>query len=123
MLSPLVTNPPPAACPPGIYYINPLGYLDFLRLTSKAKLVLTDSGGLQEETTVLDIPCITLRKNTERPVTVSCGTNVIVGTDGEKIIAESLKALDGQAKKGKIPEKWDGLAADRIVQVLKQIAV
>ncbi len=120
MLSPAATNPPPAACPPGIYYVNPLGYLDFLRLTSKAKLVLTDSGGLQEETTVLGIPCITLRENTERPVTVSRGTNVIVGTDRERIIAESQKALSGRAKKGQIPEKWDGLAADRIVQVLKQ---
>ncbi len=122
MLSALATNPPPAACAPGIYCINPLGYLDFLRLTSKSKLALTDSGGLQEETTVLGIPCITLRENTERPVTVSCGTNVIVGTDAEKIISESLKALEGRAKKGQVPEKWDGLAADRIVQVLKQIA-
>lgn len=119
LLSPITpdTQSTPAS---GIYYTNPLGYLDFLRLMSKAKLILTDSGGMQEETTALGIPCITLRENTERPITVSCGTNVIVGTDKEKIIAESLNVLAGRGKKGKVPEKWDGLAAQRIVDVLKQ---
>ena len=105
---------------PQLVILEPLGYLDFLRLMSKAKLTLTDSGGLQEETTALGIPCITLRENTERPVTVSCGTNVIVGTDKEKIITESLKVLEGRGKKGQVPEKWDGLAAKRIVEVLTQ---
>ncbi len=119
-LSWLTANPGSAPCPPGIHCLNPLGYLDFLRLMSQAKLVLTDSGGMQEETTVLGIPCITLRQNTERPVTVSWGTNVIVGTNGERIIKEGLKALAGQGKKGRVPEKWDGLAAKRIAQILKQ---
>jgi UDP-N-acetylglucosamine 2-epimerase (non-hydrolysing) len=109
-----------SSCPLGICCINPLGYLDFLKLMSNAKMVLTDSGGMQEETTVLQIPCITMRENTERPVTVSCGTNLVVGTNMERIVAESMKILSGRGKKGRIPDKWDGLAALRIVQVLKQ---
>ena len=100
--------------------IDPLGYLDFLSLMEKAKLVLTDSGGIQEETTVLGIPCLTLRKNTERPVTVELGTNVIVGMDKDKIVDESFKILSEQSKKGKIPPLWDGNAARRIVDVLER---
>lgn len=98
---------------------NPLGYLDFLKLTNDARLVLTDSGGIQEETTVLGVPCITLRENTERPVTVSEGTNVIVGTSKTKIIAAVSAAinLDNLAAK-KAPEKWDGRAAQRVVEIL-----
>jgi len=104
----------------GIYYLPPLGYLDFLQLMSQARLILTDSGGMQEEATVLGIPCITLRENTERPVTVDWGTNVVVGTDKAKIISESQKVLQGKGKKGKIPPLWDGQAAGRIVAILKK---
>ncbi len=100
--------------------IDPLGYLDFLRLMSNAKFVLTDSGGLQEETTVLGIPCITLRSETERPITVTEGTNTVVGTDKAKIIQASLKILDGKSKKGRVPELWDGKAAMRIVKILHE---
>lgn len=99
--------------------IDPLGYLNFLSLMEKAKFVLTDSGGIQEETTVLGIPCLTLRNNTERPVTVEVGTNVIVGMDPNKIVNESFKILSGQSKKGKIPPLWDGKAAQRIVDVVE----
>ena len=100
----------------GIFLIQPLGYLDFLHLMANAELVLTDSGGIQEETTVLGIPCITLRENTERPVTVSEGTNRIVGTDKQEIIRESITALHNGAKSYRIPELWDGRAAERIVE-------
>ncbi len=98
--------------------IEPLGYLDFLKLQTEAKLLLTDSGGIQEETTYLQIPCITMRENTERPSTVDIGTNIIVGTDPEKIIDAAMKAIDGKGKKGAIPELWDGNTAGRIVDIL-----
>ncbi len=100
--------------------IDPLGYLDFLSLMKQANFVLTDSGGIQEETTVLGIPCLTLRNNTERPVTVELGTNVIVGMDTNKIVNESFIILSGQSKKGKIPTLWDGNAAQRIVNVVER---
>lgn len=101
--------------------IEPLGYLDFLRLMSGARLVLTDSGGLQEETTALKIPCLTLRENTERPVTVELGTNKIVGTDTEKIISSALAILNQSdaAKTAKTPPLWDGKTAVRICDALK----
>lgn len=102
----------------GILLIEPLSYLDFLHLCMHAKMVLTDSGGLQEETTVLGIPCITLRHNTERPVTCEIGTNVIVGNDPEKILTAAFSVLDGKGKKGNIPQKWDGKSARRIVDHL-----
>jgi UDP-N-acetylglucosamine 2-epimerase (non-hydrolysing) len=102
----------------GLWLINPLGYLDFMQLMSEAHFVLTDSGGIQEETTVLGIPCITMRENTERPITVTEGTNVIVGTDKQKILDESEKIIRGNGKSGKIPEFWDGKAAERIVNIL-----
>jgi UDP-N-acetylglucosamine 2-epimerase (non-hydrolysing) len=98
----------------GLSLCEPLGYLEFLSLTSGARLVLTDSGGLQEESTVLGIPCLTLRENTERPITVEVGTNVLVGTDPEKILAEADRAL-AAAPRGRVPELWDGRTADRIV--------
>lgn len=104
--------------PPRLNLIDPLGYLDFLRLMADARLVLTDSGGIQEETTVLGVPCLTLRENTERPVTVTEGTNTIVGTDPATIRAEADKILAGDARPGRIPEGWDGHAAGRIVDVL-----
>ena len=102
--------------------IEPLGYLDFLRLYSGAKLVLTDSGGLQEETTVLGIPCLTLRENTERPITIEMGSNVLVGVDPETIVAEAITSLDGRSKELKIPPLWDGKASGRICDVLERPA-
>lgn len=106
--------------PPKLRLTDPLGYLEFLELMSEAKLVLTDSGGIQEETTVLGVPCITLRENTERPVTVSQGTNVLVGHDPRRIREEVRRILDGRGKQGRVPEGWDGLAAQRIVDVLER---
>jgi UDP-N-acetylglucosamine 2-epimerase (non-hydrolysing) len=103
-----------------INLIDPLPYIDFISLLSNAKLVLTDSGGIQEETTILGIPCLTLRENTERPITVTEGTNKIVGTDRQKIIEESLKILNGGGKTGRIPKLWDGRAAERIVKILRE---
>jgi UDP-N-acetylglucosamine 2-epimerase (non-hydrolysing) len=103
---------------PGLRMIPPTGYLDFLCLLSHARLVLTDSGGIQEETTALGVPCLTLRENTERPVTVSHGTNEVVGTDPARIIAAARAILAGRAKTGRIPPLWDGRAAERIVEVL-----
>lgn len=105
---------------PELRLTEPLGYLDFLRLMSEARLVLTDSGGVQEETTVLGVPCLTMRENTERPVTLTDGTNVLVGSDPATIRAETRKILDGEAKKGRIPDGWDGRAAERIVDVFER---
>ncbi|HVF41666.1 MAG TPA: UDP-N-acetylglucosamine 2-epimerase (non-hydrolyzing) [Pyrinomonadaceae bacterium] len=100
--------------------IEPLGYVDFLRLYSGARLVLTDSGGIQEETTALGIPCLTLRENTERPVTVELGTNRVVGTDGERIVAEAEAALERARTGGppRVPPLWDGRTAERILDAL-----
>jgi UDP-N-acetylglucosamine 2-epimerase (non-hydrolysing) len=100
--------------------VEPLGYLDFLRLYSGARLVLTDSGGLQEETTALGVPCLTLRENTERPVTVELGTNRVVGTDPERIVAEAGRALgkNKQSEAPRVPPLWDGRAAGRILDAL-----
>ena len=103
---------------PRIKITGPVGYLDFVALMSKSKLVLTDSGGLQEETTALGIPCITLRENTERPITVTEGTNTIVGCDPELIKSTALDALTTGGKSGRIPEMWDGKTAHRIADVL-----
>lgn len=104
----------------GVMMVEPLGYLDFMRLYSGARLVLTDSGGLQEETTVLGIPCLTLRNNTERPITIEMGTNVLVGTDRDKIVDAAMKVLNsGTTDAGtKIPPLWDGKAAERICDEL-----
>jgi UDP-N-acetylglucosamine 2-epimerase (non-hydrolysing) len=102
----------------GIRLVPPLGYLDFLCLLSHARLVLTDSGGIQEETTALGVPCLTLRENTERPVTVDEGTNEIVGQDAARIVAAAREALAGRGKTGRIPRFWDGHAAERIVEIL-----
>lgn len=98
---------------------DPLGYLDFLKLYSNSRLVLTDSGGIQEETTVLGIPCLTLRQNTERPITVTEGTNRVVGNDPSRILREALAALEGSARTARAPEFWDGHAAIRIVDALE----
>jgi len=103
---------------PQLRLIQPLGYLDFLCLLSKATLALTDSGGIQEETTALGVPCLTLRENTERPVTVTQGTNVVVGTNPFKIVTAAEQILRGNGKRGGMPPLWDGQAAERIVEVL-----
>lgn len=101
-----------------IVYTDSLGYLDFLNLLSNASLVLTDSGGIQEETTYLGVPCITLRDNTERPVTVKKGTNYLIGTEPENMIQTAMNILDGNGKKGVVPHLWDGKSGERIVEVL-----
>jgi UDP-N-acetylglucosamine 2-epimerase (non-hydrolysing) len=101
-----------------IFLVPPLPYLELLGLVADATLVLTDSGGLQEETTALGVPCITLRENTERPITVNQGTNTIVGTDTDKILSTTRSILKRQGKAGRVPELWDGKAAYRIKQVL-----
>ena len=107
---------------PGLKTVEPLGYLDFLHLEKHARLVLTDSGGIQEETTVLGVPCLTLRDNTERPVTLTEGTNVLVGNDTGRIVEEATKILDGGAPRRRIPDLWDGKASERIVEILRRIA-
>jgi UDP-N-acetylglucosamine 2-epimerase (non-hydrolysing) len=103
---------------PDLYLIDPQGYLDFLRLMMDAGVVLTDSGGIQEETTVLGVPCVTLRDNTERPVTVTLGTNTLVGMDPERIVSAAFEALNGHCKTGKVPPLWDGRASERIVELI-----
>lgn len=103
---------------PNITLIAPQGYMSFLRLWKDAALVLTDSGGLQEETTALGVSCLTIRDNTERPVTIDQGTNTLVGTEPGRIVAEARKVLRGEGKEGRRPELWDGRAAERIVEIL-----
>ncbi len=98
--------------------IDPIGYLDFLCLMDHAQLVLTDSGGIQEETTFLRIPCLTLRENTERPITVEVGTNQLCGLDVELIVQRSFEVFEGKGKQGRVPELWDGKTAERIVSTL-----
>jgi len=97
---------------------DPLGYLDFLGLVSQSAVVLTDSGGIQEETTALGIPCLTLRPNTERPITIEVGTNEMVDLDCDRIRACTASVLEGKFKKGRAPELWDGRASERIAEIL-----
>jgi UDP-N-acetylglucosamine 2-epimerase (non-hydrolysing) len=105
-----------------LFVIDPVGYLDFLQLLSGARLVLTDSGGIQEETTVLGIPCVTLRENTERPITVEMGTNTIAGTDPASIVKAAFQALDNPPQRSalRVPPLWDGQTADRILDALRE---
>jgi len=103
---------------PGLRLIEPVGYLDFLKLMSEAKLVLTDSGGIQEETTILKVPCLTLRPNTERPITAEVGSNQVVGTDPAAILSAYGHVVDGTWRRLDVPELWDGQAAQRIVAIL-----
>jgi len=102
----------------GLQIIGPLPYIEFLALQLHASVVITDSGGIQEETTYLRVPCLTLRSNTERPVTVALGTNVLVGSDSARLKSELFKVLAGNAKVGSIPPLWDGRAGERIAEIL-----
>lgn len=108
------------AVPEGIVMSPPLPFMAFLSLWSRARLVITDSGGLQEETTALGIPCITVRENTERPITLTEGTNVLVGTDPQRLLEEADLVLNGSGRQGRRPLLWDGRAAERIVDVLSK---
>ncbi len=98
--------------------MDPLPYLDFLALQTRATAVITDSGGIQEETTYLGVPCVTVRENTERPITATIGTNILVGRSIPRVRAEVLKILSGEIKKGAIPPLWDGRAAERVASIL-----
>lgn len=102
----------------GLRLIDPLGFLDFLKLMSEARLVLTDSGGIQEETTILGVPCLTLRENTERPITIEIGSNRLVGTDTRAILDAYHAVTSGQQSTGQQPPLWDGKAAERIVEII-----
>lgn len=105
---------------PGVELMAPLPYMAFLNLWKDAAVVLTDSGGLQEETTALGVPCVTMRENTERPVTVDEGSNVLAGTQPEAIIAAARAAIRGESKRGRRPALWDGKASERIVGILAE---
>jgi UDP-N-acetylglucosamine 2-epimerase (non-hydrolysing) len=103
-----------------LHLLPPIGYIDFLKLMMHARLVVTDSGGIQEETTALGIPCITMRNNTERPVTVRVGTNEVVGQSAAGVLDAVRRILAGQWKAGSRPELWDGHASSRIADILIQ---
>lgn len=103
----------------GLHVIDPVGYLEFLGLEKDARLVITDSGGVQEETTYLRVPCLTVRDNTERPVTVTSGTNQVIGRDASKLLKAATERLSTRAVPGSIPELWDGKAAERIADALE----
>ncbi len=104
----------------GTRLCEPLGYLEFLHLMARARMVLTDSGGIQEETTILGTPCLTLRPTTERPITAEVGTNRIIGSAPERIVPEIERILAGDAPEGRVPELWDGKAAKRVVRILSK---
>lgn len=106
---------------PNLHMVEPLGYLEFNYLVQHAKAVITDSGGITEETTVMDIPCLTLRDNTERPETITMGTNELIGTDPAAIKPALDKLFAGEWKKGGIPPKWDGKTSERIVECLEEL--
>ena len=106
--------------PPGLLLTEPLGYIEFLSLMRYAELVITDSGGIQEETTYMNVQCITVRKNTERPVTIDVGTNHLVGVSMERVEKTAMDILGGTTKPGRIPELWDGKAAKRIAEVIME---
>jgi UDP-N-acetylglucosamine 2-epimerase (non-hydrolysing) len=108
---------------PGVIQQGPMGYVDFLKLEKEACMALVDSGGVQEETTVLGVPCLTLRESTERPITVTEGTNTMVGCDRDDIVTAAFKVLDEGGKSGPIPDLWDGHSARRLVEVLKENGV
>ena len=104
-----------------LHLLEPVPYIEFLALQRRATAVITDSGGIQEETTYLQVPCLTVRGNTERPITVTMGTNTLVGHDSRKLAMELTAILDGKAKRGSIPPLWDGQAGERIADVLQKL--
>jgi len=104
-----------------LHLLEPVPYIEFLALQKRATVVITDSGGIQEETTYLHVPCLTVRSNTERPITVSMGTNILVGQDSRKLAVELSAILEGRAKRGSIPPLWDGNAGERIAEVLLKL--
>jgi UDP-N-acetylglucosamine 2-epimerase (non-hydrolysing) len=104
--------------PERLRLLDPLPYIEFLALQMRATVVITDSGGIQEETTYLGVPCLTLRPNTERPITVTTGTNILVGDDRQRLVGELARILEGKHKKGSTPPLWDGCAGDRIADIL-----
>jgi len=104
-----------------LHLLEPVPYIEFLALQRRATAVITDSGGIQEETTYLQVPCLTVRSNTERPITVTMGTNTLVGHDSRKLAMELTAILDGKAKRGSIPPLWDGQAGERIADVLQKL--
>ena len=104
-----------------LHLLEPAPYIDFLALQRRATAVITDSGGIQEETTYLQVPCLTLRSNTERPITVTMGTNTLVGQDSRKLASELSAILEGRGKRGTVPPLWDGHAAERIADVLQRL--
>jgi UDP-N-acetylglucosamine 2-epimerase (non-hydrolysing) len=108
---------------PNFVLVDPLGYKQFLQIQRHALMVLTDSGGIQEETTVFGVPCLTLRNNTERPITVDHGTNTLVGTDEQTIIREAQRIIHGRGKTGRTPDGWDGHAAGRIVEAIRAMSM
>ena len=120
---PLRVTPEAQGAFSNLHIVEPMGYLEFNYLVESAKAVITDSGGITEETTVLCIPCITLRNNTERPETISIGTNELIGTDPLAIRPALDKLFAGEWKKGGIPVLWDGKSAERIVNVLLDIEI
>ena len=103
---------------PNLHLLEPLGYLDFLCLTSQAKVIVTDSGGLQEESTALGVPCLTMRDSTERPITCETGTGTLIGNSIERLSENLEQVLEGTYKTGRCPALWDGKAAERIVELL-----
>jgi UDP-N-acetylglucosamine 2-epimerase (non-hydrolysing) len=107
-------------CNPNLRTVEPLGYLEFLALQKHAAVVVTDSGGIQEETTYLGTPCLTLRENTERPITITSGTNVLIGRDWRMLREEFAKTLNGHRKQGSQIPLWDGHASDRIAEVISR---
>ncbi len=113
-----VLGPGRIAALPHLRTVEPVGYLDFLKLMVESRLVLTDSGGIQEETTILKVPCLTIRENTERPVTCEIGTNRLAGVKTETILAAYREITSGEGGGGEIPPLWDGRAAQRIVEIL-----
>jgi UDP-N-acetylglucosamine 2-epimerase (non-hydrolysing) len=108
---------------PGISLVDPIGYVECLALQTRATLIITDSGGIQEESTFLRVPCITMRKNTERPVTVTVGTNVLVGDDTERMLEAARTVLAGRAPRGRVPSLWDGQASRRIADIVMAVQV
>ncbi|MDZ7336921.1 MAG: UDP-N-acetylglucosamine 2-epimerase (non-hydrolyzing) [candidate division KSB1 bacterium] len=113
---------PPPSERGGLIITDPVGYTDFLWLEAHARLVITDSGGVQEETTILGVPCLTVRENTERPITISVGTNTLVGTDPKRLLAEAERVLAGNGRPSAVPPLWDGAVSERIEDVLRAYA-